>query len=70
MAQDTQTTVLTKLRTGSESASTSEADSVATILKLEPITTAQRDAISAEKGMVIYNSDTNALESYNGTAWA
>lgn len=33
------------------------------------MTTAQRDAIVAEEGMVIWNLDVHSLQSYNGSAW-
>lgn len=39
-------------------------------LQLPKLTTAQRDALSAEEGMVIYNSTTNQLERYQAGAWA
>lgn len=33
------------------------------------LTTAQRNALTAVTGMVIYNTDTNLLEYYNGATW-
>lgn len=33
------------------------------------LTTAQRDALTAEEGMVVYNTTTNVLNFYNGSAW-
>lgn len=33
------------------------------------MTTAQRNAISAEEGMVIWNLDVHGLQSYNGSVW-
>ncbi|MDD5226109.1 MAG: hypothetical protein PHV97_02860 [Candidatus Omnitrophica bacterium] len=34
------------------------------------VTTAQRNAlVSIAEGAVVYNTDTNALDSYNGTSW-
>jgi hypothetical protein len=41
---------------------------LATVVGHKPITTAVRNALTAEKGMVIYNFDTNKLQVYNG-AW-
>jgi hypothetical protein len=38
-------------------------------LRLTNLTTAQRDALTASPGMVIYNTDTLVPEFYNGTAW-
>ena len=35
----------------------------------QPMTTAQRNALSAQEGGVIYNSSTNKLQVYNGSAW-
>jgi len=32
-------------------------------------TTAKRDALTAAKGILIYNITTNKLNFYNGTAW-
>lgn len=39
-------------------------------LKLTAITTAERDALNAENGMVIYNSTTNKFQGYENGAWA
>lgn len=36
---------------------------------LPVLTTTQRDALTAAAGMVIYNSTTTQVESYNGSAW-
>lgn len=33
------------------------------------LTTTARDALTAVEGMVIYNTSTNKLNFYNGTAW-
>jgi hypothetical protein len=33
------------------------------------MTATQRDAISAVAGLMIYNTDTNKLNFYNGSAW-
>jgi copper(I)-binding protein len=33
------------------------------------LTTAQRDALTAVEGMVVYNTTTNVLNFYNGSAW-
>jgi len=38
-------------------------------LKLNSLTTAQRDALSASNGMVIYNTTTNQTEFYEAGAW-
>lgn len=38
-------------------------------IRLSTMTTAERDALTALFGMVIANSDTNAMEFYNGSAW-
>ena len=35
----------------------------------QPMTTAQRNAQTAQEGGVIYNSSTNKLQVYNGSAW-
>lgn len=47
---------------------------IVTILNLfspPQMTTAQRDAIAVPlKSMMIYNTTTNKLNFYNGTAWA
>lgn len=32
-------------------------------------TTAERDALSATAGLLVYNSTTNKLNFYNGSAW-
>jgi hypothetical protein len=39
-------------------------------LKLNSLTSAQRDALTASNGMVIYNSTTNKVQQYIGGAWA
>jgi microcystin-dependent protein len=38
-------------------------------IKLLSLTTAQRDALSAANGMVIYNSSTNAVQCYANGTW-
>lgn len=38
------------------------------ILKLQSFTTAERNKLRAENGMVIYNSTTTTIQYYNG-AW-
>jgi hypothetical protein len=38
-------------------------------LHLYRYTNAERDAITAVAGMLIYNNTTNKLNYYNGTAW-
>lgn len=39
-------------------------------LRLASKTTAERDAMSAQTGDVIYNTDNGILEYYNGSSWA
>lgn len=36
---------------------------------LPRLTTAQRDALAAMAGMVVYNTNTNTVQYYNGTSW-
>lgn len=36
---------------------------------LDLVTTAERDALTAEAGMIIYNTDDNEYQYYNGTSW-
>ena len=38
-------------------------------LHLYKFTGSERDALTAAAGMIIYNTDTNKLNFYNGTAW-
>lgn len=38
-------------------------------LRLANMDTSARDALTALPGMVIYNTDTNAMQYYNGTIW-
>jgi hypothetical protein len=38
-------------------------------LHLYRYTDTERDALTAVAGMIIYNSTTNKLNYYNGTAW-
>lgn len=38
-------------------------------VKLNGLTTTQRDALTPEAGMVIHNTTTGRAEGYNGTAW-
>jgi len=38
-------------------------------LHLYQYTDAERDALTAVKGMFIYNTTTNKLNYYNGSAW-
>ena len=33
------------------------------------LTTAERDALPAVAGRIIYNTSTNKLENFNGTTW-
>ena len=39
-------------------------------LNLKSYTTTQRDALTSAAGDIIYNSDDNVLQFYNGSAWA
>ena len=39
-------------------------------LNLKSYTTTQRDAFTSAAGDIIYNSTTNKVEHYNGSAWA
>ena len=38
-------------------------------LKLGQFTTVERDALSAENGMLIYNTTDNRLQGYQNGAW-
>lgn len=44
-------------------------DNVFSLIQLTPMTDAQRDALTAVTGMVIFNSDSGVLEFYNGATW-
>lgn len=44
-------------------------DGASRYAKLPALTTAQRDALTAVTGMVLYNSTTAQVESYNGSSW-
>lgn len=33
------------------------------------LTTAQRDALTAEHGMIVYNSTTSTMQAYSNSAW-
>jgi hypothetical protein len=46
-----------------------EVDSTTGALLLPRMTTAQRNALTAVAGMLIYNSTTGVLEAYEGAAW-
>ncbi len=46
-----------------------ELQSTVQALLLNRMTTAQRNALGAVNGMLIYNTDTNVVESYEGGAW-
>jgi len=61
----------TKLYVGEDynSAPETESDIECKVFRNTPITTVQRDALTAEAGMEIYNSDSNQFEFYNGTVW-
>ena len=39
-------------------------------VKVSPITTTQRNALSAANGMIIYNSSLNKFQAYENGAWA
>ena len=51
--------------------STNDGNNVAidNALKLKGYTASQRDALTASAGDVIYNSDTNLPEYYDGSSW-
>ena len=38
-------------------------------MKLNTVTTTQRNALSAAVGMIVYNSTTSKIEAYAGSAW-
>ena len=65
-------TNLTKVYVGAnyETAAVTEADLETRIMRYDPITTTQRNALTAEAGMEIYNSTTNQMEFHNGSSWA
>jgi len=44
-------------------------DGASRYAKLPALTTAQRDALTAIAGMVLYNSTTGQVEEYNGSTW-
>lgn len=46
-----------------------EIDSTTKALLLSRMTTAQRNALTAVAGMLIFNTDTSSFEGYNGTIW-
>ena len=50
---------------------TNDANNVAmdNSLKLKSYTTTQRDALTSVAGDIIYNSTTNKVQFYNGSAW-
>ena len=39
-------------------------------LKVQNLTTAERDALTAENGMIIYNTTTNKFQGYENGSWA
>ena len=41
----------------------------ANALKVNTVTTTQRNALSAANGMIVYNSTTSKIEAYAGGAW-
>jgi hypothetical protein len=45
-------------------------DSIEQSLTAPSMTTAERDALTATNGMVIYNTTTNRVESYENGSWA
>ncbi len=63
-------TNLNKVKIGSNNQASTEADFSAKVIKLEPITTAQRDAISAEDGMITFSNNLDTLEVYAGGSWS
>lgn len=44
-------------------------DTTAGAVTLPVLTTVQRNALTPAAGMIIYNSTTAAVETYNGSAW-
>ena len=40
------------------------------VLKVGSLTTAERDALTAENGWIIYNSTLNKFQGYENGAWA
>ena len=47
----------------------SETDATGAYMLLPVVTNAQRGNITAAAGGLIYNSDTNKLQVFNGTSW-
>jgi len=41
----------------------------ANALKVNTVTTTQRNALTAAVGMIVYNSTTSKIEAYAGSAW-
>jgi hypothetical protein len=66
----------TTARTNADTALTARIDnitdstSLGEVLKPPGFTTAQRDTITTNQGMIIYNTDNNKLETTDGTYWS
>jgi hypothetical protein len=39
-------------------------------IRLANLSTSERNALTSSEGDIIYNTDTNVIEFYNGTSWA
>ena len=65
-------TQYTKLYVGGDYSTAPETNSdiEGAVIRFKPITETARDLIpDPQAGMVIYNSDTNVLNFYNGSTW-
>jgi hypothetical protein len=38
-------------------------------MQADPMNYVERDAMSAEAGMIIFNSGSNTFQGFNGTSW-
>lgn len=52
------------------SALEAETTTITSSFTLPSLTTAERDALTAVNGMLIYNTSLNKLQGYEGGAWA